>query len=472
MVWLIAVGAAGDNTIDTEAGCVYILFLNTNGTVKSYQKVTSSQLAKTDKFGESITTIGDLNNDGVNDLVVGTFFDDDGGNDRGAIYIIFLNSDGTVKSEQKISDLAGGFTATLKDNDNFGTSVANIGDLDNDGVLDIAVGAFNGGTNNKGAIFILFLKSDGTVNNYQEISNTAGGFENVINGEDDYAFGAAITSLDDLDNDGIIEIFTSAFKENDASKNNQGAGYILFMNTNGTVKSYKRIAESSSDYPISGLNADVHFGRALSKISLTDDNSEQVTALVMAADSDNDGGTHRGAIHIIHLDKCYYPEIVTPLSDITDVKFDETVEYTIPSNTFSVETGEDLYVDSSYDTDNDEYFSWTGAEGDLYDSRTLSGEILSEPGFVSSITVPIQVYYEVTPYSLRLVNNETNVNFIMLDYVILTHVKMVVLVKMMVLLNIFVHVVVKIMNLVQIVHNVLVVILMLIQMIVIQLIIV
>ena len=44
--------------------------------------------------------------------------DGDGGSDRGAVWILFLNSSGNTKSYQKISDTAGTFTGTLDDNDN------------------------------------------------------------------------------------------------------------------------------------------------------------------------------------------------------------------------------------------------------------------------------------------------------------------------------------------------------------------
>ena len=33
---------------------------------------------------------------------------------RGAVYVLFLNNDGTVKAEQKISDTAGGFAASAR----------------------------------------------------------------------------------------------------------------------------------------------------------------------------------------------------------------------------------------------------------------------------------------------------------------------------------------------------------------------
>ena len=61
--------------------------------------------------------MGDLDGDGITDLAVGAYYDD-GGSDRGAVWILFLNSSGNTKSYQKISDTAGTFTGTLDDNDN------------------------------------------------------------------------------------------------------------------------------------------------------------------------------------------------------------------------------------------------------------------------------------------------------------------------------------------------------------------
>ena len=50
---------------------------------------------------------------------------------------------GWVLSHQKISAIEGGFTGVLDDHGNFGFSVASLGDLDGDGVGDLAVGAWN-----------------------------------------------------------------------------------------------------------------------------------------------------------------------------------------------------------------------------------------------------------------------------------------------------------------------------------------
>ena len=68
-----------------------------------------------DFFGFSAANIGDFNGDGIEDIVVGAPYDDDASlfdsliqrhdqTNKGAIYILFLNKDGTVKSHQKIPD--------------------------------------------------------------------------------------------------------------------------------------------------------------------------------------------------------------------------------------------------------------------------------------------------------------------------------------------------------------------------------
>ena len=100
-----------------------------------------------------------MNGDGVLDMVVGAYGDDDGGSEAGAVYILFLATSGTVLSHQKVSATHGVFTGTLASYDWFGISSGGIGgDLNGDGVLDVVAGAYgdDDGEFAAGAVYIIF----------------------------------------------------------------------------------------------------------------------------------------------------------------------------------------------------------------------------------------------------------------------------------------------------------------------------
>jgi len=274
----IAVGADEDddgcplNNSDCNRGAMYILFLNKDGTVKSHQKISDTEggfdaeLDDGDQLGHAIVNLNDFDGDGIQDLAVGAFLDDDGclpnnsDCDKGAVYILFLNNDGTVKSHLKISDTQGGFDAVLDDRAWFALDVTSLGDLDEDGVQDLAVGA--PGDNDgcpvtklncrNGAVYILFLNSDGTVKSHQKISETEGGFGGDLDAKDN--FGHAVAIVNDLNNDGITDLAVAAQKDDDGclpnnSNCNRGAMYILFLNNDGTVKSHQKISFASKSPP-------------------------------------------------------------------------------------------------------------------------------------------------------------------------------------------------------------------------------
>lgn len=300
----LAVGAQFDGDGGFRRGAVWILFLDTDGTVKSHQKISDTQggftgiLENVDAFGSGVTNLGDLDGDGVIDIAVGASDDDDGGTDRGAVWVLFLNADGTVKSHQKISDTNGGFSGVLDNGDLFGFVVNSLGDLDGDGVTDIAVSAVldDDGGSNRGATWILFLKADGTVKSHQKISDTEGGFIGGLDNVD--FFGWYVSPLDDLDGDGVIEIAVSALLDDDGGTN-RGAVWILFLNNDGTVKSYQKISDTEGGF-IGGLDNEDWFGSSFT--GLGDLDGDGLNDIAVGAGHDDDGGNNRGAVWVLFLD--------------------------------------------------------------------------------------------------------------------------------------------------------------------------
>lgn len=311
----IAVGVSGDNDGGTVTGSAYILFMNANGTVKSHQKISATQgnfsggIGTGDAFGFDVEGLGDLDGDNIPDLAIGARRDDDGVTDAGAVYVIFLNANGTAKSHQKISIGNGGFTGPLSYEAYFGNGIANLGDVTGDGIVDIAVGAPSDSLQGveQGTVWILALDTNGTIKSQQAINTGAGGFTGSLDKFDQ--FGYTVEGIADQDGDAIPDIAISAVGDDDAGQN-RGAIYICFLNANGTLKSHTKISALEGGFDGVIHNGD-QFGAML--CSYGDFDADGRYELISTSRYDDDGGTDRGAFWI--LDLC--SEYCAAISDFT-----------------------------------------------------------------------------------------------------------------------------------------------------------
>jgi hypothetical protein len=245
----------------TAIGRIYIIHLNINGTVKNFVKNENIN-------SQGLSAIGDLNNDGRIDLVACQSNSNAGGTRRGAIQILFFDNTSNVINADTvtISSTQGGFGTGLEDNDRFGgREVAMLGDIDNDGTKELAVGAFmsDGG---KGAIWLLSLDNT-TFNVVSKLKITEGlnGFTDALttgtnpNGTNGASFGHALCKVGDLNGDGVPDLMTGA------NQQNEGYGYILYLNADKTVKTYTRLNNTNGGFGLV-LESEERFSRSISFI--------------------------------------------------------------------------------------------------------------------------------------------------------------------------------------------------------------
>jgi hypothetical protein len=295
----LIVGAPGRS----DGGAAYILFLNESGTVSNSTQLGlvtggfNGDIAFGDQFGKSLTPIGDIDGDGIMDVAIGapgkatgTLFN------SGAVWIVFLNQDGTVKDQIKIAHGINGFAAQLDEEDYFGTSVAAIGDLNDDGISELAVGApgdDDGGANH-GAFYVLFLNELGNIINQQKVSSSVGGFNEYLETGDNFGY---VSAIGDLNQDGIIDVAVGTPGDDDGGID-FGAFYLCLMNSNGTVQSQQKISAFEGGFE-GMLNTGDQFG--ISATSMGDIDGDGIIDIVVGAPGDDDGNIDTGACWVLLL---------------------------------------------------------------------------------------------------------------------------------------------------------------------------
>lgn len=213
-----AFGAYREDSAAARAGAVYLV--STTGGVESIFTTAAAKLtgeAEGDHFGSAIAGVGDTDGDGLDDLVVGAWLA--APDYSGAAYLFT----GPVASLGAAS--ATGIFRGEADDDEAGTAVGAAGDLNGDGLGDVAVGApyYDGTAASAGEAVVFFGGSSGS------LSLSAGDVR--VQGEGDHdTLGRAFGGRGDLNGDGSDDLVVGAPGAYDS-----GAVYVLSGPLSGDI---------------------------------------------------------------------------------------------------------------------------------------------------------------------------------------------------------------------------------------------
>jgi len=113
-----------------------------------------------ERTGTSVDGGGDINGDGIADLIIGATFADPNGANAGRAYVVFGSNDGFA-AEIDLAELNGGIGFALngaEEGDQAGRAVSFVGDVNGDGVDDLLVSADRAAANgsNSGRSYLVF----------------------------------------------------------------------------------------------------------------------------------------------------------------------------------------------------------------------------------------------------------------------------------------------------------------------------
>jgi hypothetical protein len=169
-------------------------------------------------------------------------------------------SDGQMGGARKISELSGGFGTGLEDEAYFGSAIASLGDVNGDGVADLAVGA-PGTISAPGVLWIVFLQADGSVLSKRKLNAETLELGASFTGR----VGASVAALGDLDSDGVPDLAVGAPMysppEDQPGPRHPGRVWILRLTREGGVKGSKILEAVNTE--CSQTFYDMEFGAAL-----------------------------------------------------------------------------------------------------------------------------------------------------------------------------------------------------------------
>jgi hypothetical protein len=210
---------------DSNAGEVYIFFGDIEGDLTTADSdVTIFGSAEEQSLGESIDAGGDIDGDGLPDLVLGAPQDDSMDENGGAIFI-FTGSTDTLSGTLSVAD-RDSKVASNEENMKFGYAAQFIGDTNGDGMDDLLIGAPGADEHGveTGAAFLILGHSTNFASGESRLHSTSSATYHGAHARDEA--GAALSGLNDVDGDGYAEFAVGA-PDDDTSEYKGGAVYLM-----------------------------------------------------------------------------------------------------------------------------------------------------------------------------------------------------------------------------------------------------
>jgi len=276
------------------AGKIYLFFGKSSGWDgdNNLSKADASFIGEQsgDHAGLSVKGAKDVNNDGYDDILIGTPYNKDGGISSGKVYLILGKSSGwTLETDLSKADAS---FFGIHDNDRLGWSVAGAGDVNGDGYEDILIGTYSGYLYPAGGpVYLIFGKASGWARDINISMADASFFGEVASmyGGTEYS----VAGAGDVNGDGYNDVLIGSCSGGNAG-DTAGQTYLILGKASGWAKS---TSLSKADASFIGENTWTASG--FSVAGAEDINGDRYDDILIGAPGINESSINPGHTYLI-----------------------------------------------------------------------------------------------------------------------------------------------------------------------------
>jgi len=242
-----------------------------------------------DELGSAIAAGGDLNGDGLDDLVLGVPKSDPTWPNAGEVYILFGRTSGWTA----ITDI-GAADATIRGEDEddwLGYSVAVVGDVDDDGLDDLLIGApyrDSFGISN-GESYLILGRTAGWATGLDAATIADVSINGTSMGD---LAGFGLAGIGDVNDDGVVD-FAIGAPFNGEAASDAGQVYVFFGTATGWPLT---MGVADADATLLGENSGDELGVSIAGVG--DVNGDHIDDLLLGAPTNDDVATASGKAYL------------------------------------------------------------------------------------------------------------------------------------------------------------------------------